>query len=239
MVRRPGADIRAIALHWSRTLIDVLYPPSCVGCGKPGTVWCENCDQKLHHISKPICFHCGSPLPRSQIECIKCEDFPEYLRIRSYAHYEGPLLKAVLHLKYRPNQQLAKIMGDWLVKLAIKEGMEADIILAVPLSKMRMKHRGYNQVDLITGHMARQLGIKREKKALERVRDTKSQVGLDPINRRINVQNAFQANHQILKNQRVFLVDDLFTTGATMLACTGALQEVGVRKIFGLTVARA
>jgi ComF family protein len=239
VIRRPGAVIRAAAHHWSRAFFDILYPPSCVGCGETGTDWCKTCEKSLRRISRPICAHCGSPLPRNQIECFKCTDFPENLRIRSYAYYEGPLLKAVLHLKYRPNQQLAEAMGKWLVELAIEEGMEADIILAVPLSKKRMKHRGYNQVDLITSHMAKQLGITREKKALKRIRETKSQVGLDPINRHLNVQNAFQANHEILENQRVFLVDDLFTTGATMLACTGALQKVGVRTVFGLTVARA
>jgi ComF family protein len=238
VIRQPGAAICATALHWSRAFLDILFPPACVGCGEFGVDWCDACDQDLRRLSGPICIRCGTSLTQPQTECERCIDFPSILKIRSYAYYEGSLLKAILHLKYRPNQRLAEVMGNWLVELVIQEGLEADLILAVPLGRNRLKQRGYNQVDLITNHMAKRLGIRSVKKGLKRVRETKSQVGLDPVNRHINVQNAFQANPHI-KNQRVLLVDDLFTTGATMLACTSALQEVGVRKIYGLTVARA
>lgn len=131
------------------------------------------------------------------------------------------------------------MMGNWLADLAIREGLDADKILAVPLGKKRWKQRGYNQVDLIADSMARRMGVARDTKALKRVRETKSQVGLDPHTRRLNVQNAFQADPKILDAQSVFLVDDLFTTGATLLACTNALQAIGVREVIGLTVARA
>jgi ComF family protein len=238
VIRQPGAALRATALHWSRAFLDILFPPTCVGCGKPGIDWCDACDQDLYRLSGPVCARCGTLLPQPQTECARCMDFPSILQIRSYAYYQGSLLKAVLHLKYRPNQRIAEVMGNWLVELVIQEGMVADLILAVPLGRDRLKQRGYNQVDLIANHMAKRLGIRDDKKGLMRVRETRSQVGLDLVNRQINVQNAFQAAPHI-KNQRVLLVDDLFTTGATMLACTSALQKVGVRKVYGLTVARA
>jgi ComF family protein len=236
--RQPSAAIRATALHLSRAFLDILFPPVCVSCGKLGVDWCDICDQDLRRLSGPMCIRCGTPLPQPQIECARCIDFPSILQIRSYAYYQGSLLRAVLHLKYHPNQRLAEVMGNWLAELVMQEGMEADLILAVPLGRNRLKQRGYNQVDLITNHMVKRLGIRSDKEVLQRVRETKSQVGLDPVNRHINVQNAFQANQRI-KNQRVLLVDDLFTTGATMVACTNALRKVGVKKVYGLTVARA
>jgi ComF family protein len=239
VVQHPGAVIRATALRWSRALLDVLYPPVCVGCGKPGMDWCETCDQSIRRLSRAVCIRCGSSLPINRSECTQCIDFPQNLHVRSYAYYEGPLLRAILHLKYRPNQRIAEVMGNWLANLAIQEGMDADIILTVPLSKNRLKQRGYNQVDLVADYMAKKLGIASDRRALRRIRETKSQVGLDPVHRRINVQDAFQADQRILKSRSVFLVDDLYTTGSTILACTASLLQVGVRKVYGLTIARA
>ncbi len=148
-------------------------------------------------------------------------------------------MRAILHLKYRPNKRIGEMMGNWLVELTIQNGTEADKILAVPLGTNRLKQRGYNQVDLVVDTMAKRLGVVRDTKALIRVRETKSQVGLDTYTRRINVQDAFRADPKKLQKQSVILVDDLFTTGATLLACTNALQEAGVRRVFGVTVARA
>jgi ComF family protein len=135
--------------------------------------------------------------------------------------------------------RLGRIIGHWLAGLCLQEEMDGNLIVTVPLSKNRLKQRGYNQVDLIADGMSEDLGIEKRKKVLIRTRETESQVGLDPIARQLNVQDAFQADRQSLKDQNVFLVDDLFTTGATMLACTDALIKAGVQKVFGLTVARA
>jgi competence protein ComFC len=239
VIWQPSAAIRVTAIQWSRAFLDILFPPTCVGCGEPGTDWCDRCDQNLNRLSGPTCNRCGSPLHQPQMVCNRCVDFPKILRVRSYAYYEGPLLRAILHLKYRPNKRLAEVMGNWLVDLVIQEGIEADQVVAVPLGKNRLKQRGYNQVELITNHIAKRLDLRSDKKALKRIRETKSQVGLDPVKRRVNVRNAFWASQEIIKGQRVLLVDDLFTTGSTLLDCTRALQEVGVKKVFGLTVARA
>lgn len=239
MIRQYGRGLNATVLQWSRTLLDLLFPPTCVGCGEPGVDWCDQCNQSLRILLKPLCTRCGSQLLDAHKKCVRCREFPGILTVRSYAIYEGSLLRALLHLKYRPNRQIARIMGHWLAELSRREGMEAEMIIPVPLGRVRFMQRGYNQVDLIVDSMAEYLGIPRNKKALKRVRETKSQVGLDPVARRLNVQNAFLADQQAIRNQIVYLVDDLFTTGSTFLACTHALQKAGVHKVYGLTVARA
>lgn len=112
------------------------------------------------------------------------------------------------------------------------------MILPVPLGKKRMKQRGYNQAELITQGMSEGMGVPIGNKILTRIRETRSQVGLDPTTRFHNVQNAFHVDPQVVRNQDVFLVDDLLTTGATMVSCTYALITAGVRKVYGITVAR-
>jgi len=113
------------------------------------------------------------------------------------------------------------------------------MILAVPLGKKRLKQRGYNQAELIAHGLAQEMQIPILNKILSRTRETRSQVGLDSTSRFRNVQGAFHANPKVVKGQIVFLVDDLLTTGATLVACTRALMTAGVKKVYGLTVARA
>jgi ComF family protein len=176
---------------------------------------------------------------KSRIRCTRCQDYPEILKSRSYARYHGSLLKAIISLKYRPNQEVARIMGRWLAELLISEDWQATIIVPVPLSTKREKQRGYNQAELIARGLASEMKFPLRKDVLKRTRDTGSQVGLDTSARYINVRDAFVADSKVVEDQVVILVDDLLTTGATMVACSRALLHAGVRKVYGLTVARA
>jgi ComF family protein len=113
------------------------------------------------------------------------------------------------------------------------------MILAVPLGEKRLKQRGYNQAELIANGLAEEMQIPISKNILRRTRETRSQVGLDSISRFRNVHEPFHADPKAINKQIVFLVDDLLTTGATLVACTRALMTAGVQKVYGLTVARA
>jgi ComF family protein len=230
---------KSIAYRWKRSILNLLYPPLCVGCGASGFFWCPSCQESLRIIQKPTCLKCGMPHARSRHGCERCEEYPETLFVRSYAHYEGSLLRALVHLKYRPNQDVARIMGRWLAEICEKNQWRGTVIIPVPLGKKRIKQRGYNQAKLISDGLADEIGVPVRNNILLRTRETRSQVGLDPTARFDNVQNAFQARPHLVKNQVVFLVDDLLTTGATLVACTEALIEAGVSRVFGLTVARA
>jgi ComF family protein len=159
--------------------------------------------------------------------------------VRSYAVYEGPLLRALLHLKYRPNQRLAVVFADWLQGIYDRESWQAGIITSVPLATSRLHQRGYNQTELIAGALSKAIELPYDPRALQRSRDTPSQVGLLPTERRSNVSGAFSASPKIGNRQSILLVDDLVTTGATLSACASALLSAGARQVFGLTVARA
>ena len=218
--------------------LKLLFPPRCAGCRSLGAVWCRACDRSLIKIRGRICPLCGrkqtSPRP-----CAYCRRNPLPLCVRSYAMYDGPLLRALLHLKYRPNQRLARVFAEWLRELLRREQWHATVIAAVPLAASRQRQRGYNQVELIATALSRMIELPYDPEVLRRNRETPSQVGLDPAQRWVNVSGAFVACSPSEQMKTVILVDDLFTTGATLAACASALLENGTQQVFGLTVARA
>ena len=220
------------------SVLELLFPRRCAGCGRFGEVWCRFCDRSLIKIRGRICPRCGrkqaSPHP-----CAHCRQHPLPLTVRSYAMYDGPLMRALLHLKYRPNQNLAQVFAEWLRELLRREQWHPTMIAAVPLAASRQRQRGYNQVDLITSALSRMTELPYDPGVLRRIRETPSQVGLNPAERRLNVAGAFEACSLGDQNQTVLLVDDLFTTGATMAACASALLEKGAQQVLGVTIARA
>ncbi len=111
--------------------------------------------------------------------------------------------------------------------------------MPVPLGKRRLKERGYNQVGLVARPLAYELGWSYAPQALSKIRETRSQVGLTAVQRRENVRKAYQAEASAVKGKSVLIMDDVATTGCTILACTEALLEAGAREVYVLTIARA
>jgi ComF family protein len=148
-------------------------------------------------------------------------------------------VQALLALKYRPDRRLAEVMGGWLWELLAREGWNPSIIVPVPLSVRRRQQRGFNQAELLAEALARRASIRMRASGLKRVRETRSQVGLDRWERWQNVNAAFEVPRNDLRGEAVLLVDDLTTTGATLSSCAAALHAAGARQVWGLTVGRA
>ena len=159
--------------------------------------------------------------------------------MRSYAKYSGRVIQALLHLKYHPDQQLAGVMGEWLEELYAREEWSAGVVVPVPLSSHREQKRGFNQAALLAEALSGHIDLPVDSNSLHRIADTRSQVGLDPNERWKNVEHAFKAGSRSFPDMDVLLVDDLFTTGATLSACAIAIRAAGARSVVGLTVARA
>jgi ComF family protein len=219
---------------WLDDLLGLLFPSRCAGCGRPGPAWCAACEGRAEILAGPLCPGCGQPGHRSA-GCRHAFPFP----VRSYARYRGPIARALLHLKYRPNRALAEVMGRWLATLVRREAWQPTLILPVPLAPDRLRRRGYNQAALIAQSLASHLDLPCSEAALTRIRETRSQVGLDGTARRSNVAGAFQAHAETLGGSRVCIVDDLCTTGATLAACGQACAQAGALRVYGLTVGRA
>jgi ComF family protein len=138
------------------------------------------------------------------------------------------------HGRYAVARALAPLMADGWARFAL----EADLLIPVPAHRGRERQRGYNQAALLAEALAEHLSLPVRPEALRRVRATPSQVGLDHLARRANVQGAFQADPRWIAGRRVAVIDDVCTSGATLEACAAALYQAGAVAVWGFTLAR-
>jgi ComF family protein len=142
-------------------------------------------------------------------------------------------------MKYRRNLGFGEALALQMAEFVSSLEWPVDLLIPVPLGKKRLKERGYNQVALVARPLAYQLGWQYEPQALQKTRDTRSQVGLTVSQRSENVQDAYQADTTIVNQRSVLIMDDVATTGSTISACTAALHSSGAQEVYVLTIARA
>jgi competence protein ComFC len=149
-------------------------------------------------------------------------------------------VRAALHqLKYRRNVALGDAMARPMLDFCRGLDWPVEMVVPVPLGKRRLQERGYNQVGLIAMPLAAHNRWRYMPRALSRVRETTSQVGLSKAERQENMQGAFRADPRQVRGHAILLMDDVVTTGATISACAEALSSAGARIIYALTLARA
>jgi len=159
--------------------------------------------------------------------------------MRSWAVFDSPLQNALHMMKYRRNIGLGESIAAQMVEFFRALQWHVDIFIPVPLGKNRLKERGYNQIALVARPLAYEIGLAYNPRALWKARETRSQVGLTISQRKENVHNAYQADPQVVKQKSIVLMDDVATTGSTILACTEALLSAGAKDVYALTIARA
>ena len=163
-------------------------------------------------------------------------------RVRSWAVYEGALVRAILLLKFENIDPLGKLFAGRLAQVAVDGGpaFEADVVVPVPLHRQRERERGYNQAALIAKPLAKRLGLPYKSVLLTRIRPRPDKHLLSYEERWESVRGAFATRPgSQVDNLRVLLVDDVMTSGATLDSCAKTLREAGARSVIGLTVARA
>ncbi len=221
------------------TALDWLFPPRCGGCGAAGKRWCADCQSSVRVIKPPICDHCGQPQSRNEL-CARCQGSPySFVALRSWAVFGGPLREALHRLKYRRDVALSEALAIPLMQTLKSLAWPVDLVTPVPLGLARLAERGYNQSALLARPVALGCKLEYQPQALQRVRETRSQVGLTAKLRRENVAGAFQASSEIVVNKTVLVIDDVATSGSTLDACASALLGAGAHQVFGLTLARA
>ena len=219
-----------------QAILELLYPTRCVGCRRAAEIWCGDCQARLAPVSTPVCLACRRELRRRNRNHA-CPD--SAARAWATARYRPPLDRALTHLKYHPDARLVGSLATRLEQTYLHAGEAASCVAAVPLGRKRLKQRGYNQAELLGRALAESLRLPFHPSAASRIRETESQVGLDPKARWANVDRAFQADPSIVRGHIVLLVDDVHTTGATLASCAAALTQAGAAGVVGLTVARA
>lgn len=221
------------------TGFDWLYPPVCAGCGARGYRWCSGCEAKTEKVSQPVCFLCGRGNQEKSL-CVECQHKkPAFDGLRSWAIYQEPIRQAIHQMKYHRDITLGETFSHNLEKLLHQVRWQFEMIVPVPLSRQRVRQRGYNQSTFLAFPLALSLNVPMQPSALERVRETSAQVGLTATQRRKNVENAFRADRELTVGRVVLLVDDVMTTGATLEACASALKNAGASTVYGLTLARS
>ena len=203
--------------------LDLLFPPRCAGCGRIDAFWCEQCELDLETM----------PL----LENVR--QLPGLAGITSTAPHKGIIREAVQGLKYENARPVAIPLGQRLSRQLQAQHWMIDMIAPVPLHTSRLAERGYNQAQLLAEQVAHHMNIPCVPHALTRERNTQSQVTMSAQERLTNVAKAFSANPEIVANQRVLIIDDVYTTGATLNACGEALLEANAKAVYGLTVTAA
>ncbi len=230
--------------------IDYLLPPACAGCGGnaaeevrggEGPV-CRNCRLGLPRVPEPACSRCGAPMGTGEApSCLECADWPALLdHARAVCMLQSPARELVHALKYQGWRTVGDFMGQEMARRATPAERQAGCVIPVPTSERNLRRRGYNQAGIIAHALARELDLP-VVAALGRQRQRGTQTVLNPMERRANVSGAFSLVPSLAERvagQRVLLVDDVITTGATILAAVRALEPAAPASISGCAFAR-
>lgn len=222
------------------TLTNLLFPPVCANCKKGGAYLCATCTEAVMWLHEPLCPHCGCELDRQADRCYPCAQRPLPLaQVRTAVYFADPVQPLIHQLKYQNSFALAPTLADLLIKAWPVWSHPVDVMVSIPLHADRQRARGYNQSQLLAEPLSRQVGIPLLPQAMRRVRPTQPQVGLNAVDRHANVSGAFVAERSLIDGRHVLLIDDVFTTGATMSAAAEVLLTAGAARVSGFCLARA
>lgn len=230
------SQIGAEAARW---VLDGLYPPVCVACGEPiadPRGLCAACWRDAAFIAGPVCDRCGTPLDGASatgetVLCSACDAAPKrWDRGRAATIYGGAARTMAIGLKRADRTDLARPMAAWMARAAAALAGSVDVVIPVPLHWRRRAARRFNQSAELARGVARGLEKPLDLNALLRPNPTPSQDGKNRFERSANVADAFtvsKGGRKRLAGQRVLIVDDVLTTGATVAACAAALRDAG------------
>ena len=211
-------------------LLNTIYPLKCIGCQKSEVLICPKCFQKLISLAnQPI---------RQETSYLE--------KIIIALNYKEHIVKKIIKsFKYPPYiESLKKILSSFLI-IAIKKFPDDIsylrknnfVLASIPLSKLKLAKRGFNQSDLIATELSQKLSLKYQPELLKKIKDTESQTSLNAQERKINIKNIFRFSGNKCPSN-IILVDDIYTTGATLEAASHVLRQAGAKKIWAFILAQ-
>jgi ComF family protein len=242
--------VKTSAQNWLNVGLGFLYPEICQLCGEQrataqeGFV-CRHCWTQVRFIRPPFCERCGLPYPgdlTAPFECTNCREMELHFTSARSAVVASGIVREVIHrFKYQRALWFEPFLADLLIREAKSALLEQhwDFIVPVPLHPVKHREREFNQAERLASHLSAATGIPLNRKWLRRVIPTATQTLLTREQRATNMRGAFAVtDHAGLDGERIVLVDDVFTTGATTSACAKVLQSAGAGDICVWTVAR-
>lgn len=233
-------------------LLNLFFPKFCLGCQKEGSYLCDDCRGLLDicEFNYCLCSHNPSRLLPNQKngKCSKCQD-KKLSGLYFALPYKEKLLtkKLIYQFKYKPYlSDLSKTLASILIEHFLKTGRNTEeiwqnsVLIPIPLDKKKLKNRGYNQSEELAKELSKILEIPVVLDVLIKTKTTKSQMELKKEEREKNLENAFSIKKPLdfARGKKVFLVDDVYTTGSTMQECAKILKESGIKQVWGIAIAR-
>jgi len=231
-----------------KIILDIVFPAQCAGCNDavdtPGSL-CALCWPKMTFISPPFCARCGHPFDyevSSEMLCGNCLAAPPpFNRSRSVLKYDDNSRDMILAFKHADRTDKTPVFAKWMARSARDILKDDPIIIPVPLHPKRLIKRRYNQSALLAKAIGKMSRTRVIPDLLVRTRQTNSQGGKSIKGRYRNVQGAFSIHprwESRIVGEHILLIDDVFTTGATVSACSDCLLRHGARQIDILTLCR-
>lgn len=224
-----------------------MFPPCCPFCGEPtGTregvrqPVCAQCAKRIKYVRKPTCLRCGKAVESEDREyCLDCRNNRHvYDQACAVYEYSDLVRNSIYQFKYYNKREYSKVFAKEMAERN-KELIRVwgpDVLVPVPLHFSKLKKRGFNQAELIADELGEQLEINVDSSVLVRTRNTAPMKELDNSGRINNLKNAFQVSVNDVKYNKILLVDDIYTTGATFDACADVLKAAGVDKVYGISL---
>ena len=235
----------------AKSILDFIFPPKCILCSQVDhsssyPFLCSKCKSEFKPIREPFCTICGMPFLSVHTEnhiCSAClKEKPRFKILRSAGIYGGTLESAIKAFKYGKRRFLHKPLADFILEIcsASLHDLEFDLIVPVPISKRKLRERGFNQAYLLASRIAFTLGKTVDWQNLVKAKETHPQVEMELRKRKLNVEDSFIIKEpQLYKGKKVLLIDDVCTSGSTLNECSRILKrQGGVKKIYCLTLAR-
>ena len=215
----------------------------CICCGDELSTdsrysMCDKCHTDLPFITGKVCKKCGEPIKSLAEYCLKCKNHIDrnFDVARSVFLYAEEMRRLIINLKFNGKKYLADYLSWFLFDSYVLNGFDCNLVMPVPMHIKSLKRRGYNQQELLCSSFAK-MGFEVDTTSVVKAVDTKTQVGLDFKQRQTNLTNAFKVvNKDKIKGKKILLIDDIYTTGATVSEVASVLKKAGVNSVSVLTL---
>ena len=219
------------------SIVDLIFPKRCVGCGSIGSYICHNCYSKIEFVDRPVC-------PICQRQAVSGRTHPGCWKklglngLAVGARYKGAVREAIGKVKYKFVQDIESVLAEVLCKNLWRFDIPHNFLLVpIPLHRKRENWRGFNQSKLLVLALSKKYKVKFSDLLVRKV-ETRTQVGLSKEERAENVKGIFGISEGVnLKGKNVLLVDDVFTSGSTAKEACRVLKRAGAGEVWALTIA--